>query len=202
MVKHKAVIFDLGKVLVQFDFQRAYQALERVCGCQAPEMQRRIAASGLAEKLETGRIEPRPFVSGLCEIIGAEIAYDDFCGMFNSIFAETLVPETMLEGLAARYKLLLLSNTNAIHFEMLEAAYPLLRHFHHRILSYRVNAMKPQPEIYHRAIELAGCRPEECFYTDDIPEFIAAAKEQGIDAVRFESAAQLESELERRGIAW
>ena len=81
-----------------------------------PEMQRRIAASGLAQRLETGSIEPRQFVSGLCDLIQAEIAYDHFCGMFNSIFTGTLVPESLLEGLAARYRLLLLSNTNAIHY--------------------------------------------------------------------------------------
>jgi HAD superfamily hydrolase (TIGR01509 family) len=62
--------------------------------------------------------------------------------------------------------------------------------------------MKPQPEIYQAAIECAGCRPEECFYTDDIPEFIEAAKRLGIDAVQFESAAQLERELARRHIQW
>jgi putative hydrolase of the HAD superfamily len=202
MSAHKTIIFDLGKVLVDFDFGRAYRALEQVCGCRMPEMRRRAMESGLYEKFETGRIDPRLFVTSMCDLLEAEIRYEDFCGIFNSIFAGTLVPESLLEGLAQRYRLLLLSNTNAIHYEMLDRAYPLLRHFHHRILSFEVNAMKPEPEIYRRAIERAGCRPEECFYTDDIPEFIAAAKTQGIDAVRFESAAQLQGELERRGIAW
>ena len=203
MTSHKAIIFDLGKVLVEFDFQRAYRALEQVCGCRVPEMQRRLMESGLAEQLETGGIEPRLFASSLCTLIGAEIPYDDFCGMFNSIFTRTLVPESLLEGLASRYQLLLLSNTNSIHYDMLAETYSaLLRHFHHRILSFEVKAMKPQAEIYRLAVERAGCRPEECFYTDDIPEFIAAARERGIDAVRFESAAQLERELAQRGIRW
>ena len=202
MGRHKAIIFDLGKVLVGFEFQRAYQALEKFCGHQAPEMQRRIAASGLVDRFETGRIPPREFVTSLCGLIGAEIHYDDFCGVFNSIFTKTLVPESLLEGLASNYRLLLLSNTNAIHFEMLDRTYPMLRHFHHRILSFEVNAMKPQPAIYQAAIERAGCRPEECFYTDDIPEFITAAQKLGIDAVQFESSGQLEQELKRRGIRW
>ena len=60
--------------------------------------------------------------------------------------------------------------------------------------------MKPDPEIFRLAVERAGCRPEECFYTDDIAAYTAAAREQGIDAVTFESASQIERELAARGI--
>ena len=108
----------------------------------------------------------------------------------------------MLTGLAAHYRLLLLSNTNAIHFEMLRASHPMLRHFHDLVLSYEVKAMKPRPEIFQAAIERAGCRAEECFYTDDIEAYVRAARSLGIDAVQFESAAQLGREFETRGIRW
>jgi HAD superfamily hydrolase (TIGR01509 family) len=60
--------------------------------------------------------------------------------------------------------------------------------------------MKPQPEIYRVAIEKAGCRPEECFYTDDIAEYVDGARRMGIDAVQFVGAAQLEREMTERGI--
>ena len=76
------------------------------------------------------------------------------------------------------------------------------RHFHDQILSYEVKLMKPDPGIFRLAIERAGCLPEECFYTDDIPAYTAAARQQGIDAVTFESAAQIERELKARGIEW
>jgi FMN phosphatase YigB (HAD superfamily) len=85
---------------------------------------------------------------------------------------------------------------------MLRASQPMLRHFHDLVLSYEVKAMKPLPEIFQAAIARAGCRPEECFYTDDIAAFVAAARSLGIDAVRFESLAQLEEELRARGICW
>jgi putative hydrolase of the HAD superfamily len=130
------------------------------------------------------------------------VGYEQFCEIWSSIFTETLVPEAMLEGLAARYRLLLLSNTNAIHFEMIRQTHPMLRHFHALVLSYEVKAMKPQPEIFQAAIAKAGCRPEECFYTDDIAAFVAAERNLGIDAVQFESVAQLEREFAARGIRW
>ena len=51
-----------------------------------------------------------------------------------------------------------------------------------------------------RALELAGCRPEECFFTDDIPDYIEGAKRAGIDAVQFQSGEQIEAELRARGV--
>jgi HAD superfamily hydrolase (TIGR01509 family) len=60
--------------------------------------------------------------------------------------------------------------------------------------------MKPNPAIYHAAVAAAGCRPEECFYTDDIVQFVEAARALGIDAVQFQSREQLERELNARGI--
>ena len=80
---------------------------------------------------------------------------------------------------------------------MLREAYPMLRHFHDLILSYEVKAMKPRREIFQAAIARAGCRAEECFYTDDIAAFVDAAKSLGIDAVQFESVPQLEGRYGR-----
>jgi putative hydrolase of the HAD superfamily len=154
------------------------------------------------ERFETGLIEPRDFVAEMSAVLDLKIDYDRFCRVWSSIFTGTLVPENLLAGLAARYRLMLLSNTNAIHFEGLRASHPMLRHFHDLVLSYEVKAMKPRPEIFQAAIARAGCRAEECFYTDDVAAFVTAARNLGIDAVQFESAAQLEREFAARGIRW
>jgi len=199
---YKAIIFDLGNVLVQFDFERWRQALEAFCPYTAAEIRRRIAAADLVERFETGLIEPPDFVAQLSRILALHLDYADFCKLWSSIFTDPLVPEAMLKGLAARYRLLLLSNTNAIHFATIRENYPLLRHFHERILSYEVHAMKPRREIFQAALERCGCPPEECFYTDDIAAYVEAAQRLGIDAVQFESLAQLERELKARGICW
>jgi putative hydrolase of the HAD superfamily len=201
-VSYRAIIFDLGKVLVHFDFQLGYRALEGLCPYSAAEIPRLLAATGLVERLEKGWIEPRDFVGRISEVLGLTVDYEEFCRIWSCIFRQTLVPDSMLEGLAARYRLLMLSNTNAIHFQSIRENYPLLRHFHGLILSYEVNSMKPQPAIFQAALAMAGCRPEECFYTDDIPEYVAAARQLGIDAVQFESSEQLQREMAARGIEW
>jgi putative hydrolase of the HAD superfamily len=177
MVKRviKTVIFDLGKVLIPFDFSRGYRAMEKLCNYPAAEIPRRIASTDVVHRFE----------------------------MWSCIFLpHTLVPESVLEGLRRRYRLLVLSNTNAIHFAMVRQSYPMLRHFDDFVLSYEVKAMKPAPAIYREAIARAQCRAEECFYTDDIAEYVEGARKEGIDAVQFVSGEQLERDLAARDIRW
>jgi FMN phosphatase YigB (HAD superfamily) len=199
----QTVIFDLGRVIVPFDFNRGYLRLEPLCGIPAAEIPKRIAPTGLVTRFESGGIEPRDFVRELSKHMNLDISYESFCEIWNCIFEpNTLIPEAMLQDIARKYRLVLLSNTNAIHFEMVRKNYPLLRHFHSLVLSHEVGALKPSPLIFRRAIEAAGCRPEECFFTDDIPAYVEAARAHGLDAVRFESAAQIEAELRKRGVEW
>jgi putative hydrolase of the HAD superfamily len=200
---HKAILFDLGRVLINFDFQRGYRALEGLCPYAAEEIPRRLAGTGLVERFETGLVEPRDFVDQMRRILDLKVDFDQFRAIWSSIFTDILIPESMLERLGRRYRLVLVSNTNALHFEMIRQTYGhLLRHFDDLVLSFEVHAMKPRPEIFQAAVERAGCRPEECFYTDDIASYIEAATRMGIDAVAFESRMQLEGEMRGRGIVW
>ena len=199
----KAIIFDLGKVIVPFDIRRGYAALQPYCGYPAEELPKRIAATGLVPRFETGQVSPEDFVRQFSDTLGLRIGYEKFCELWSSIFLPgPLVSEAMLEGLRRRYRLLLLSNTNAIHFAMIRENYPIVRQFDEFILSHEVGAAKPDPRIYQVAVERAGCRPEECFFTDDIEPFVEAARRVGIDAVQFQNAEQIERELETRGIGW
>lgn len=199
---HKAVIFDLGKVLIPFDFMLGYQAIAQHCPHPIPEIRRRIAGTGLVERYEKGLMDSRDFVSQLSKALDLRIGYDDFCRIWSCIFTGQLIPDRVLESLAARYRLLLLSNTNQIHFQMIRRNYTLIRYFHDLVLSFEVHAMKPEPQIFRAAIERAGCRPEECFYTDDIAAFVEGARREGIDAVQFQSPEQIEREMNTRGIQW
>ena len=197
----KTVIFDLGRVIVPFDFRRGYARLEAASGIPAAEIPGRISPTGLVQRFESGQIEAKPFVEQLSAHLGLRISYDEFCEIWMSVFLpDTLISEDLLETIRRTHRLVLLSNTNPIHFEGILARYPLLRHFHGFVLSYEVGAMKPSQLIYEKAIEAAQCEPAECFFTDDIKEYVEGAKKMGIDAVQFESAAQIREELRRRGV--
>lgn len=199
----KTVIFDLGGVIVPLDFARAYRAIEGRSPYPAHQIPERIAATGLVPELETGRIDPREFAGRISEALGLRVGYEEFCELWSAIFPpRTLIPESLLEGLRRRHRLLLLSNTNAIHFPYIRKNYPLLEHFDDFVLSYEVGAMKPAREIFQEAIARSGCAPEECFFTDDVADNIEAARREGIDAEQFETYEQLAQALRARHIDW
>jgi FMN phosphatase YigB (HAD superfamily) len=195
----KTILFDLGNVIIPFDFKRAYTRMAGLCGCKPEEVPARIRGTGLVAPFEKGEIEAEPFVRELSTALRLDITYAEFCDWWNGVFlSETLVPEALLADLASRHRLLALSNTNPIHFAMLKEAYPLLRHFDGYVLSYEVGAAKPEAKIYQEAIARAQCGPQECFFTDDLAVNVEAARAHGMDAVQFLSVEQLEGELRAR----
>jgi glucose-1-phosphatase len=197
----KTILFDLGNVIIPFDFKLAYARMASHCDCKPEEVPGRIRATGLVGPFEKGEIGAEPFVRELSAALRLNISYPEFCSWWSSIFlTEPLVSEALLKDLRSRYRLLALSNTNPIHFEMILEAYPLLRHFDDYVLSYQVGAAKPEAKIYREAIVQAQCNPEECFFTDDLAVNIEAAREHGMDAVQFFSAEQLDRELRSRGL--
>jgi putative hydrolase of the HAD superfamily len=197
----KTIIFDLGGVIVPLDFKRGYQAMEALCGHCAADIPKKIAATGLVPQFETGLVEPEEFARQICECLGLKTSYDEFCELWGSIFPpHTLIPESFLEALRERYRLLLLSNTNALHFSFIRKNYPLLRHLDHFILSYEVRAMKPSPEIYQAAIANSNCGAHECFFIDDVADNVEAARREGMDAARFVSFEQMQQDFRDRAI--
>lgn len=192
----KTVIFDLGGVIVPFDFRRGYSKMAPLCRYPAEQIPIRIRSTDLVPRFESGLIQPREFVKELTQILDLQASYEEFCDLWTSIFLpHTLIPEWFLEKVRARYRLLLLSNTNAIHFEMIQLKYPLLRHFDDFVLSYKVGAMKPSAQIYDAAVAKAQCRPEECFFTDDVMAYVEGAQAKGIQAVQFQGFEALQSAM-------
>lgn len=198
----KALFFDLGNVLVPFDIQRAYAGFRPLSPLSVEEMSRRLRADGLVTRYECGQVEDRPFFEAFCGLTQVSATYEQFCEIWNSIFLPpTLVPDDLLASLSRRFTLLLLSNTNAIHFRFLEAHYSHLGHFHHRVLSHEAGAQKPARKIYDDALTAAGVAPHEAFFTDDLAENIDAARTLGLDAEVFEGVPRLLQHLEARGVA-
>ena len=199
----KTIIFDLGGVLIELDFKRAFTAMEGFCEYRAAEIPPQLRKTDLIWRFETGHISSEDFAQEFCELLNLKCDYAQFCAIWTNIFSEiTLVPASLLESLASHYRLILLSNTNPIHFQMLQQTYPILKCFDDSVLSYRVGALKPSPLLYREAVRKAGCVASECFLTDDMESCVEAATVQGIDAVRFENSSQLKHELQTRGVVF
>ena len=198
----KTIIFDLGGVIVPLDFPHACQEISAYTPHSPEEIRRRLAASDLYSRAELGTLGPDEFRRALSSLLDLTADETEFRRAWCSVFpARTLIEDELIEQLHRSYRVLLLSNTNVIHFEWIREKYPILRHFDGLILSYEIGHMKPLPEIYRAAVRMAGCRPEECFFTDDVTENIAGAHKEGLQAARFVSSAQLRADLAARGVS-
>lgn len=200
----RALIFDLGGVIVPLDFPRGYRALEAVTGVPAADIPKRIGQTDIVKRFETGQMDEVSFTRELCALFGANLDHSQFCELWSAIFGEQpLLPESLFAGLKqAGHRLVLLSNTNSIHFEHIHRHYPQLGHFDEFVLSYRVGAAKPSSRIYQAAIEAAGCEAGRCVFFDDVPVYVEGARRAGIDAVQFTGHEQVERELRARGFSW
>lgn len=174
----RTIIFDLGRTLVPFSFDRLQPALD---GCRERVMK-------LMAPLEVGGGDWNAFVAEISATAGVPRAeFEDWwCGIFD---LHPLVSPAWLKRLRRRYRLGLLSNTHACHFAYLRRKLPWLDEFDFHTLSYEAGAVKPQPEIYQAAEGQAQCAPAEIIYFDDVPEFVAGAAARGWQAWRFVNEA-------------
>jgi putative hydrolase of the HAD superfamily len=147
-------------------------------------------------------MEPSAFFKELRALLDLDLEYDRFCEVWTSVLLpDPILPDSLFRELKKRgYRVLALSNTNAIHYPAIRVRYPALKWFDGAVLSYQVGALKPSAEIYKAAVEAAGCDPAECFFTDDSPTYVDGARRAGIDAVQFLSPGQLMNELRVRGM--
>jgi len=199
----QALLFDLGDVIIGLDFPKAYEAAAKLSPFSVDEMPRVISRAKLAGPYERGEISNKQFHRRFCEALEMSLDYDRFEHLWGDMFQlETLLPDELFKELARNYRLLLLSNTNDIHFRFIRERYPVLRHFDDFVLSYEVGVMKPDAGIYAEAVRRAGAAAAECFFVDDKQVNVDAARKAGIDAVRFQGRETFERQLRERGIRW
>ena len=198
----EVVYFDLGKVIIDFDHSRAAQELLKVTPLSLSEAMAVLSDGELVSEYETGRLSSEEHYRKVCRRLQMDVSIEKFRDLWGSMFLpEPLLSESFLQDLKKRYRLMLLSNTNEIHFDFVIQHYPILRVIEERLLSYQAGCMKPQARIFELAIEKADVAPENIFFTDDRPENIEAAQRAGIQALLFQSETQLKRDMLSRGMA-
>ena len=145
----KAVVFDLGKVLLEFDFGIAARTLAPASAVTAEEFQRALDQSPLLHDYESGRIDSRRFYEGVVSRTGYRGAEPEFRASFADIFSEIgPMVELHAQLRAGGVPAFVFSNTNEIAVTHIRARFAFFRDFDGHVLSYEVGAMKPLPEIY------------------------------------------------------
>ena len=197
----RCIFLDMGKVLLDFDFMRAAERMRTLTGCGPERLRSAITGGDLAVRFELGKIGKAEFRDEVCRLLGVQVPYDEFASAWNSIFLETpILPDATLAALSRRAALWVLSNTNKLHFDFIEGNYSFLRHFTGRILSFEVGAMKPDYEIFDRALQKAEVNAEEALFVDDHRPNVEAALSIGIDSFQFLSRDQFTDEMKARDL--
>jgi glucose-1-phosphatase len=200
----KFLYFDLGKVLLDFDVDVMCARVGRVAGIAPDLVKQAIFDSGMQLDYEAGRIASRQFYEGFCRHTGTCADYDALAEAGNDIFTVnvSLVP-VVAQLQAAEHRMGVLSNTCEGHWEHCFRRYRIVNDcFSVYALSYKLGCCKPDPAIFRAAAEMAGCRPEDIFYTDDIAGHIESARSVGFDAVQYTSTPELVAELRKRGVGF
>jgi FMN phosphatase YigB (HAD superfamily) len=194
----KAVLLDIGGVIVPYNYGNAYNALAGVCGLDPHVVSRVIADSALYPQLESGKLAPEEFASSVCRLLRCHMTPDEFYRLWCSIFLPgPLVTARTLAKLARSFRVVAVSDTNLIHFPYIRDRYPELEHFHAFTLSFEVKDVKPSEAMFRRALELADCQPHECIFIDDVQRNVDGARKLRIPANRFEGGAKLDGFLLR-----
>jgi putative hydrolase of the HAD superfamily len=193
----KVIIFDLGKVIVDFDHLVICRKLARYCTVAPNEICRKIFKSGLEAQFDEGNITIDKFYAKLREQLQLNITRDEFELIWNHIFKLNPGIAPLIKRLKKDYRLLCLSNTNMLHFEYCMKKFPLLQYFDDFILSYKIGKRKPHRKIFKAALTKAHCPAYACLYIDDIAEYVQTAEAMGMKAIHFKSVQQLKKQLKK-----
>jgi FMN phosphatase YigB (HAD superfamily) len=169
------VVFDLGKVLVDFDYSIAARRVA-ASSTQPPEnLDAFLSSSPALVQFETGLLTRQSFFDRIQNATGFRGNVHEFGGMFADIFTE-IPPMIELHAELRRrgFKTYIFSNTNDLAIEHIRRNFPFFGNFDGYIFSYEVKAMKPDAPIYEALEHMAGRCGAEIVYIDDRPENIAA----------------------------
>lgn len=199
--KIRAIIFDIGRVLVRLDIAGAMGGLAGRIALSPQETWTAIEHDPSWRDWQEGRMSARDWQLHISRRLGVDISFEEFSEIWNRVLDVTpLVDSSLLENLSKHYRLAVLSNTDPIHVAELEKKFDFFKFFPQRIYSCVVGASKPSPIIFREALKACKVSADNALYIDDIPAYVEAARQLGMDGIVFEAEEQLISDLEKRGL--
>lgn len=195
----RALIFDLGNVLVFHDNGLLFHRLGARAGLPPQEVAQRLTGAGWTAA-NRGQLDAEGIRRDVCGALGVDLPLEEFAPLWSSHFTvhEAVLP--YVEALEGRVKRVLLSNTNHLHVAYLRPRLPLLQRFDAVLMSCEVGLVKPEPAFFQLALERAGCAPHEAAFFDDLPEYVEAANALGIRGHLFTTAPAFAAQLAALGL--
>jgi FMN phosphatase YigB (HAD superfamily) len=179
-MKPSAVVFDLGKVLVEFDWSIAARKMSARSSVSPDDLLRVFDYSPLLVDFELGRLSNERFFAGAAELAGFKGDFPEFAGIFADIFTEMTAMTALHAELRRRgVPTFIFSNTNDLAVTHIRGKFPFFAHFDGYVLSYQHGALKPNAPLYEAVERMTGRAGAELLYIDDRPENIEAGRARG-----------------------
>ena len=198
----RAIVFDIGRVLIRMDVARGLKQFGGAVAMTPEELWPAITNDPRWPDWQEGRISARDWHLHLARRLGTSLNFEQFTQVWNAVLdPEPMQDDRMLQGLAKKYRLALLSNTDPIHVEYMERTYPFFRHFPAaaRIYSCARGASKPNPLLYLDALRACKAEASEAVYIDDILAYVEAARALGMAGIHYQSKQGLLEGLQELG---
>jgi HAD superfamily hydrolase (TIGR01509 family) len=192
------VVFDLGKVLVDFDYTIAAKRIAARSAIHVENLHDFLSSSPLLVQLESGLLTPQQFYTEVQKVTRFTGSGEEFSNYFADIFAP-MTPMVELHAALREQQIptYIFSNTNDIAIGHIRRQYPFFGNFDGYILSYEVGAMKPHAKIYEAMEKMCGRRGADIFYIDDRLENVQAGAARGWQTVMHESPEGTRAALQK-----
>jgi putative hydrolase of the HAD superfamily len=194
----RAVIFDIGRVIVRLDLSRAIEGLSHGIDLSPTELWSAIEKDPRWHDWQEGRISAHDWYLHVRKRLGSPLKFEEFREAWNrTLDPVPLQSDDLFASLAKKHKLALLSNTDPIHVAHLESSFSFFQFFPRpaRIYSCAVRASKPSPVIFQAALKAVKTPASQAVFIDDILEYVQVARSLGLHAIQYLNPAQLRSEL-------
>ena len=198
----RAFLFDIGNVLLKFDFALALKALAAQSEVHDPiDVLARVDQVKIA--YEDGQLDRAAFIRGVIDVLRFRGEEAEFVAAWEDIFEPNAPMVALVEQLHGRYPLYLLSNTSDIHIDYVFRAHPFFARFTAGTYSYAARASKPGRAIYEIACRDHGLQPATTFFIDDLLPNIETARALGFQTHHYhaERHGELLAALEAAGVA-
>ncbi|MFW9901036.1 MAG: HAD family hydrolase [Candidatus Thorarchaeota archaeon] len=201
-MKVKAIIFDLGGVVVNLDFSNFYNRVITQSPLNKPQTPIMLEFFRQSDIYHQGNMTDDEFYQLACDLLQVcMVDQTEFYKAFNSIISDiNLNVIDLIKKIrdTNKYKLIALSNVNSSHWDfILKKNWDFLDYFHDFILSHEIHLIKPDPEIFKYAIQKAGCKPQQIVFIDDGLNNIRSAKQLGIFGIKYTNLDELIEELKK-----
>ena len=199
--KYSVIVFDLGNVLLPFDYDITIRSLnEKSSGLGDKFVKYYKENREILRDYERGNITDDEFLNKVVTGLDNKVSKEEFINYFSKVFTVNEKLVSLLPKLKEKYTLVLLSNTNSIHREYGWKDYEFLNYFDKLVLSYQVHAVKPELKIYQSAQAITQRPPQEHIFIDDIADYADGAKKAGWDAVQYTGYDKLIADFKDRNI--